>query len=123
MGIDQTCEINIPVTNHLSARKEFTVIDEFVTRHYQSGAILGPYHHNPFPVMAKPSPMQVAMSALGKKRPVLDMSYPTGKSINNAIPQNWNDIHGFEGIFKLPTHDKIYTAILSTPEPRMFIYN
>lgn len=121
MGIDTSIEINIPVTNHLSARKEYSVIDDFVVKHYESGAILGPYFTNPFPVNAKPSPMQVATSASGKKRPVLDMSYPTGKSINNAIPQNWSDIQGFDGEFRLPTHDKICNAIVSTPEPRMFI--
>ena len=121
MGINSDINIEIPVTNHASARNEYDVIDQFVIKHYESGAILGPYSHNPFPVLAKPSPMQVATSSSGKKRPVLDMSYPAGSSVNHAIPQDWSDIHGFDGIFRLPTHDNICNAIVSTPEPRMFI--
>ena len=121
MGIDYHADIEIPVTNHLSARQDYQVIDEFVMKHYQTGAILGPYERNPFPVAVKPSPMQVATSSAGKKRPVLDMSYPRGKSINDAIPSEWNEIHGFDGSFKLPTHDNVCHAIVTTPDPVIFI--
>ena len=121
MGINPDCDIQIPVNNHASAYKEYQVIDKFVVKHYNDGSILGPYKVNPLPVDIKPSPLQVAESSSGKKRPVLDMSYPKGKSVNNAIPEKWNEISGFEGEFKLPTHDNICKAILSTKDPLMFI--
>ena len=121
MGIDPEYPIDIPVTNHLSARQEYEVIDDFIIKNCESGALLGPFSVNPLPVSLHPSPMQVATSSSGKKRPVLDMSYPKGASINSAIPKNWNDIHGYEGDFRLPTHDSMCSAAIRTKDPVMFI--
>ena len=121
MGIQNEESINIPVTNHRSARDEFQVIDEFIIKHHKDGSLLGPYLFNPLPVHVKPSPMQVAKSSSGKKRPVLDMSYPKGSSVNDSISSNWNDIGEFKGEFRLPTHDQICKAALTTPDPVMFI--
>ena len=121
MGIDHNADINIPLTNHLSARNEPQVIDEFLTKHYKQKSMLGPYSTNPLPVPVYPSPLQVATSASGKKRAVIDMSYPANKSVNSAIPRVWTEIQGFDGVFKLPTHDRICQAIVSTPDPVMFI--
>ena len=121
MGIDHTFNFSIPVTNHPSARENCAVIDDFIIKHYSSGALLGPYATNPFPVWAFPSPLQVVVSASGKTRPVLDMSYPKNGSINDSIPKVWNDIQGFEGDFRLPTHEDICKVILQTEDPVMFI--
>ena len=121
MGIDHSFPFSIPVTNHLSARQDYQVIDEFIIKHYKDGALLGPYKSNPFPVKAFPSPMQVVTSASGKTRPVIDMSYPKSGSINDSIPKAWNDIQGFNGEFKLPTHEDICKQILITDDPVMFI--
>ena len=121
MGIDHSFGFSIPVTNHPSAREQYQVIDDFIIKHYESGALLGPYSQNPFPVWAFPSPMQVVTSASGKTRPVIDMSYPKKASINDAIPKKWSDIQGFHGEFRLPTHEDICKAILQTDDPVMFI--
>ena len=83
MGIDHQAHIDIPVTNHPSAREHYKIIDDFLIKHHQSNAILGPYHVNPFSVPVHPSPMQVVTSASGKQRAVLDMSYPQNVSINS----------------------------------------
>lgn len=121
MAIDYSHDIQVPVTNHPSAKQEYTVIDDFIVKHYSSGALLGPYKVNPFPVPIFPSPMQVVTSASGKKRPVIDMSYPKYSSVNSAIPKQWCEIPGFDGVFKLPTHDDVCKAILTTEDPRMFL--
>ena len=121
MGIDHDANIDIPVTNHPSARENYKVIDEFIIKHHSSNAILGPYHVNPLSVHVHPSPMQVVTSASGKQRAVLDMSYPQNTSVNKAIPKQWTDIHGYQGDFKLPTHDSICKAALQTQDPVMFI--
>ena len=121
MGIDYSYPFAIPVTNHLSARQNYETIDQFIIKHYEDGALIGPYRTNPFPVYARPSPMQVVTSASGKVRPVLDMSYPRSASINDSIPRTWTDIQGFEGEFKLPTHEDVCREILRTENPVMFI--
>ena len=61
------------------------------------------------------------MSSSGKERCVIDMSYPHGSSINDAIPCDWSKVPGFNGQFKLPTHDKICGLILDTPDPVMYV--
>ena len=121
MGINHDFDFQIPVTNHLSARQNFNAIDEFVVKHYQDGDLLGPFEKNPFPVNVFPSPMQVVTSASGKVRPVLDMSYPRKSSINDSIPKTWTDIQGFDGVFRLPTHEDVCRAALTTEDPVMFI--
>ena len=119
MGIDREHVVNIPHTNHKSAHAEFQVIDDFIYKHYQSGAILGPYTTNPFPVKMYPSPLQVATSSSNKKRAVIDMSYPDSTSINSAIPKDWGCIPGFDGEFRLPTHDKMCERVMSLEHPVM----
>ena len=121
MAIDFSHDIQVPVTNHPSARHEPAVIDEFIIKHCNSGALLGPFKQNPFPVNVFPSPMQVATSSSGKKRPVIDLSYPKYHSVNSAIPKQWSEIPGFDGVFKLPTHDDVCKAILTTKDPLMFL--
>ena len=121
MGIDRKFDINVPVTNHKSAREHYRVIDEFIVKHHKTRAILGPYQTNPFPVEAHPSPMQVVFSSSGKACPVVDMSYPRGHSVNDSIPREWTEIPGFQGTFHLPTHDKICAEILKVKDPLMFV--
>ena len=119
MGVDNTHEISIPYTNHKSAIQNYDVIDDFICKHYVTGAIAGPYAVNPLPVTIHPSPLQVAISASGKRRPVIDMSYPQGHSINSAIPTEWNKIPGFSGTFSLPTHDELCERVLELQDPVM----
>ena len=119
MGIDPDSHISIPPTNHRSAIENFHVIDEFIYKHWCTGAIVGPFDSNPLPVPIFPSPLQVATSASGKQRAVIDMSYPSNSSVNDAIPKEWDSMPGFCGEFRLPTHDKLCDRILSLKNPRM----
>ena len=121
MGIDRDSVISIPYTNHKTAIQEFSVIDDFIIKHHANGAISGPYATNPLPVKVHPSPLQVATSASGKKRAVIDMSYPHGSSVNDAIPKDWNLIPGFTGEFKMPTHEDLCREIVSLKDPVMFV--
>ena len=121
MGINRDCTVSIPYTNHKTAITEYQVIDDFVIKHCATGAIAGPYFTNPLPVKVHPSPLQVATSASGKKRAVIDMSYPRGQSINDAIPDNWSLIPGFNGQFRFPTHDLVCQQIVQMNEPVMFV--
>ena len=119
MGANKQHEISIPYTNHKSAIEHYDAIDDFICTHYKTGAIAGPYKVNPLPVTIHPSPLQVATSASGKRRPVIDMSYPRGSSINSAIPTEWNEIPGFSGTFRLPTHDQLCDRVLELQDPVM----
>ena len=121
MGIDRDKTVSIPYTNHKSAVANPEVIDSFIIKHYQSGAIVGPYMVNPLPVSVHPSPLQVAVSSSGKKRPVIDMSYPKGSSVNDAIAEDWAKMPGFTGTFRFPTHELLCAKILSMQDPLMFI--
>ena len=119
MGIDRSKTISVPYTNHKSAIEHYEIIDEFIIKHYNSKAIAGPYKVNPLPVMVHPSPLQVATSSSGKRRAVIDMSYPSGTSVNDAIPDQWSLILGFTGEFRLPTHEQIGERILDLEDPLM----
>ena len=121
MGIDKDAYISIPFTNHKSSRTHYEVVNEFVIKHYRTGAINGPYAVNPLSVKVFPSPLQVAISASGKKRCVIDMSYPQGSSVNSTISTDWSQVPGFDGQFQLPTHDKICKLVLETFQPMMFV--
>ena len=121
MGINRQSFISIPFTNHKSARVHYQTVDDFIIKHYATGAIVGPYTHNPLSADVHPSPLQVAVSSSGKKRCVIDMSYPHGSSINSAIPSDWCLVPGFQGSFKLPTHDRICSLILQTEDPMMYV--
>ena len=119
MAIDKDKDISIPYTNHKSAIENYQVIDDFIVKHYNDKTIAGPYTVNPLPVTVRPSPLQVATSASGKRRAVIDMSYPAGASVNDAIPDQWNQVPGFTGNFRLPTHEQICERILDLQEPLM----
>lgn len=121
MGIDRECTVSVPYTNHKSAINEYTVIDDFIIKHHKSGAIAGPYYTNPLPVKVHPSPLQVATSASGKKRAVIDMSYPRGQSVNDTISDNWELMPGFHGQFRFPTHDILCKQIVAMQDPVMFV--
>ena len=120
MGVQRDRFISVPPTNHASARVEYSAIDQFIIKHWENKAILGPFRVNPLPVPVFPSPLQVVVTET-KKRPVVDMSFPNGTSVNDAIPCEWTEIPGFSGVFSLPTHDDVCNKILSTPDPLMFV--
>lgn len=121
MSIQRDAFVSVPYTNHKSAHVDHSVVDDFVYKHWLSGAISGPYDYNPLPVNVHPSPLQVATSSAGKKCPVIDMSYPKGTSINDAIVKDWDKMPGYHGKFRLPTHDQMCRRVLELNDPVMSI--
>lgn len=83
---------NIPPTNHGSAHKYASDVDEFITKEINLGGTLGPFTTNPFPTQLYLSPLQTVQKdptgTQGARRVVLDLSYPPGTSINDGIPKD-----------------------------------
>ena len=53
----------MPFTNHKSALQNPQTVDEYICKHVESGAIVGPFDVNLLPVPIVVSPLQVACSA------------------------------------------------------------
>ena len=111
-GIDKAQLPSVPFTNHKSAINNYTVVDEYIVKHVKSGAIIGPFEVNPLPVPIVVSPLQVARSASGKLRVVVDMSYGR-PSVNDLISGDWGAFPGYFGDFNLPSSDSLAAEIVA----------
>ncbi|KAI8514086.1 hypothetical protein Bbelb_084100 [Branchiostoma belcheri] len=80
---------NVPITNHRSALAYAADVDSFLTKELSYGALCGPFRANPFPFPVFPAPLQtVEKRDCDKRRVVVDLSYPAGRSVNDAIPKD-----------------------------------
>lgn len=110
-GIDKTVCPSVPFTNHKSSIVNYHVVDEYIVNHLRTGAIVGPFEVNPLPVPIVVSPLQVATSAAGKQRVVVDMSYGQ-PSVNDLISGDWSAFPGYFGDFILPSSDSLAAEIV-----------
>ena len=111
-GIDKSQLPSVPFTNHKSAITNYQVVDEYIVKHLQTGAIVGPFKSNPLPMPIVVSPLQVACSASGKLRVVVDMSYGS-PSVNDLISGDWSQFPGYFGDFNLPSSDSLAAEIVA----------
>eukprot|EP00058_Branchiostoma_floridae_P002595 XP_002588083.1 hypothetical protein BRAFLDRAFT_83084 [Branchiostoma floridae] len=80
---------NVHHSNHRSALDYQADVDLFIDKELRYGAMCGPFRANPFPFPVFPAPLQtVAKRDSATRRVVVDLSYPSGQSVNDAIPKN-----------------------------------
>lgn len=83
--------VDFPVSrspNHSSAIRFPDEIDSFLLTELEHTATAGPFTCNPFPVPLRTSPLQTVPKDGSKRRVVLDLSFPPGKSVNDGIPKD-----------------------------------
>ncbi|KAI8486041.1 hypothetical protein Bbelb_361410 [Branchiostoma belcheri] len=91
--------LNLSFSNHRSALDHPDHVDEFFTTELSHDAISGPYPAKPFPFTVTPVPLQtVEKRGSARRRVVVDLSFPPGRSVNDAIPSDYylDDFGGAE---------------------------
>ena len=79
---------NQVVSNHRGALEFPDQIQHFLDEELSYGAILGPFDTSPFDEPCKLSPLNsVEKKDSNKRRIILDLSFPTGASVNDGIPK------------------------------------
>ena len=74
--------------NHGSAMAEPDVIQSYLDKDCGLGATCGRFPANPLCTKLIISPLQIAHSRSGKSRVVVDLSFPSGFSVNDGIPKD-----------------------------------
>ena len=101
---------NITVSNHHSANQFPDAIQEYLQKECSLGAMLGPLdqvdseHFHCSPILTRPKDKN-------KRRVILNLSHPYGKSVNDHVAKNHFDGHEFT--LRFPTIDDIVQTILS----------
>jgi hypothetical protein len=79
---------NPPCKNHNGANKFPDSIDAYIVEELQAGSIIWPFDKSPFEIPAVFSPLStVEKRDSTKRRVIMDLSFPEGRSINNMIPK------------------------------------
>ena len=73
---------------HGSATACPDLIQSYLDKECRLGAICGPFSVNPLCTDLTISPLQIAHSRSGKSRVVVDLSFPSGSSVNDGIPKD-----------------------------------
>ena len=75
-------------TNHASAIEFHDHVQHFIDTELSYHALAGPFEVNPLPHNLVRSPLQtVPKRNSSKRRVVMDLSYPSGQSVNSGIPK------------------------------------
>ena len=102
---------NTDVKNHHSAMQFPAAIQQYLTKEVQLGAMLGP-----FPLIDYDdfhcSPLLTRPKDGNKRRVILDLSYPRGASVNDAVTRDRFD--DLEFTLTFPTIDNIVDQIKAT---------
>ena len=73
--------------NHKGATDFPSAVDSYLSLELERGAVIGPFSSNPFSRPIVISPLNsVPKPQSFERRMILDLSWPTGSSINDAIP-------------------------------------
>ena len=73
--------------NHKGAMDFSSAVDSYLSMELDSGAVIGPFAGNPFSRPIVVSPLNsVPKANSAERRMILDLSWPSGSSINDAIP-------------------------------------
>ena len=110
-GVEDPSKLSVPFTNHASSRSHPHIVEEYINKHIQSGAIFGPFQANPLNEPIVVSPLQVAFSSTGKARVCNDLSYGHC-SVNSLISSAWDEYPGYTGDLELPRIDALVRAVL-----------
>ena len=84
LDFDRKSVLQPTYDNHTLAIQHCDQIDRYLSEELKYGAIYGPFKHLPIPVHISPLMTRPKQNS-EKRRTILDLSYPKGASINNAI--------------------------------------
>ena len=108
LGIDYNLlQFNNHVANHPSAFKYSQGVDQYFKEEVGFKAMVGPMYEPPFTVHY--STLMARSKPDGGTRVIVDLSWPLGSSVNNAVPDNYFDFFKFQ--LKYPTIDNIVHKI------------
>ena len=85
------CSLSNPTSsdsNHSSAVKFAKTIDSFIETELSHEATAGPFKRDPIPSTLQTSQLQTVDKDKTKRRVVLDLSFPPGRSVNDGIPKD-----------------------------------
>ncbi len=103
------CSVGV-VRNHLGARQFPQHVDRYLAKEVSMGATLGPFDHNPLEGELHLSPLNtVPKRDSVDRRVIVDLSYPQGKSVNDAIDKLIYE--GEEVDLQYPSVDDLAAAI------------
>ena len=98
------------VTNHYSARQFPDDVQSYLDKEISLGAILGPFNKVPLEKFHC-SPLLTRSKDNDKRRVILDLSFPNGASVNDAVTREAFDDVPFT--LKFPTVDDILDKVRS----------
>ena len=107
---------NTDTVNHYSATQFEDAINDYLSKEITEGAILGPFvkvgnpHFHCPPLLTRPKDNS-------KRRVILNLSYPTGASLNDAVTKDLFDHKAFT--LRFPTIDDVLETIRHTEGPVM----
>lgn len=105
--------------NHPSALRYASACKEYISSEVGFGALVGPLKFNPFSAKWVISPLLSVAKDETKRRTVVDLSYPSGKSVNSGILK---DIYLGETInLVLPSVDD-FAALIMAKGPGSLMY-
>ena len=80
---------SVTTQNHLSAREYPDAINQYIEKELRLGAMFGPFSTPPFVGHVAVNPLSTRdKKDSGKKRVIMDLSYPDGASVNDQIPKD-----------------------------------
>ena len=74
--------------NHASALHHEKFIDLYIQKELQEGSLIGPFETNPFSSDLYISPLSSVDKDEKSRRVIVDLSYPSGNSVNDTIPKD-----------------------------------
>ena len=107
------------VSNRSSAINFAQTVDSFLDTELSYEATAGPFKHDPIPSRLQTSPLQTVDKDKTKRRVVLDLSFPPGRSVHDGIPKD--TFLGVQFHLTLPRSADFVNLILSHG-PASFMY-
>ena len=84
LDFDRSKPLQPTYDNHASAIQYIDCVEQYINEELQYGAIYGPFKDLPFPVHVSPLMTRPKQNS-DKRRTIMDLSWPKGASVNNAI--------------------------------------
>lgn len=115
LSISEQAVCNNSVDNHASSKKFPDQVIEFFQAEINHNAMLGPFDTRPLEPLHV-SPLMSRDKPNGKKRIIVDLSYPPGQSVNDKVTEDYDGVP-----FKLsyPSIDSIARRIVSLGDKAM----
>ena len=84
LDFDRSCSLSSSDSNHTSAVKHPSHVENYITEELFHNAILGPLDSPPFPLHISPF-MTRDKNGSDKRRTIIDLSWPKGSSVNDGV--------------------------------------